>query len=225
MYKDPVTRGQAMAVFIGGTCVGPLAAPIISGFISPALGWHWTFWIGLIFASVSWISLIFLPKTYGPNLLLKHTKKLRRETGNPEVLTSIELEKQDLKQMITVTLTQPLRMLLFELIVLAACSYVPRPRDTYLRITRAANKPWTQKEESRRLPLAILDRPLYVVSLFCIPFGIEFILIFIALLNYLTDADEVFAASAIAASSCCRRLTGAVLPFAAKPMYTRLGVP
>ncbi|KAK6592017.1 major facilitator superfamily transporter [Botrytis cinerea] len=58
-----------------------------------------------------------------------------------------------------------------------------------------------------------------------IPFGMGFILIFIALLNYLTDAYEVFAASAMAASSCCRSLAGAVLPFAAKPMYTKLGVP
>ena len=57
-----------------------------------------------------------------------------------------------------------------------------------------------------------------------IPFGIGYVLIFMALLNYLTDAYAVFAASAMAASTRSRCLGGALLPFAATPMYERLGV-
>lgn len=49
-------------------------------------------------------------------------------------------------------------------------------------------------------------------------------LIFMAMLNYLTDAYETFAASAQSASSCCRSIFGAVLPLAAKPMFNNLGV-
>ena len=114
--------------------------------------------------------------------------------------------------------------------------------DHILRRAQARQKPWAQEEDSRRLPLALLGGPLYVVALFWlgwtaresvpfwipmlagIPFGMGFILIFMALLNYLTDAYEVFAASAMAAASCCRSLAGAVLPFAAKPLYGNLGV-
>ncbi|KAI6902040.1 hypothetical protein KC355_g19450 [Hortaea werneckii] len=43
-------------------------------------------------------------------------------------------------------------------------------------------------------------------------------------LNYLVDAYEVYAASAMGAASCSRSLFGVVLPFAAKPMYNDLGV-
>ena len=57
-----------------------------------------------------------------------------------------------------------------------------------------------------------------------IPFGIGFMLIFMAFLNYLTDAYEIFAASAMAAASTCRSLFGALLPLAATPMYDKLGV-
>lgn len=116
--------------------------------------------------------------------------------------------------------------------------------DRYLENAknRSPPAPWSQREEYRRLPLACIAGPLLVVSLFWagwsaredvhwivptlagVPFGISFALLFIALLNYLVDAYEVFAASASAASACSRSLFGAVLPFAAKPMYEKLGV-
>lgn len=51
-----------------------------------------------------------------------------------------------------------------------------------------------------------------------------YLLLFIALMNYIVDAYEVFAASALAAAGCSRSLFGAVLPFAAAPMFERLGV-
>jgi hypothetical protein len=57
-----------------------------------------------------------------------------------------------------------------------------------------------------------------------IPFGMGFMLIFMALLNYLTDAYEVFAASANAAASATRSLVAVVLPFATTPMFQRLGI-
>ncbi|KUJ21533.1 MFS general substrate transporter [Mollisia scopiformis] len=288
IYNDPVTRGRAMAVFMGGTCVGPLLAPLISGFVAPALGWRWVFWIGLIVAGASWIPMIFLPETYGPTLLAKRAARLRKTTGNQNIFAPIELEKKGVKQMVTVTLTRPLRMLFFELIVSATCIYLSLAYgifyiffsafpivfqgiygqslgvsglmflpigvgafasiavflwyDAFLRKAQALHKPWTLKEESRRLPLACIGGPMIVLALFWlgwtsrtsipfvvpmlagIPFGIGFILIFMALLNYLTDAYEIFAASAMAAASCTRSLAGAVLPFAAAPMYDKLGV-
>ncbi|KAE8441193.1 hypothetical protein EG329_005793 [Mollisiaceae sp. DMI_Dod_QoI] len=288
IYNDPVTRGRAMSVFMSGTLCGPLVAPLISGFIGPALGWRWVFWIGLIVAGVSWILMFWLPETYGPTLLAKRAAHLRKVTGNPNIFAPIELEKKGFKQMATVTLTRPIRMLFFELITLASCMYLSLAYgifymyfeaypiifqgiygqslgvsgvmflpigaggfaaiivfvwyDAILRKAQSQNKPWTLKEEYRRLPLACIGGPLYVIALFWlgwtsresvsfvvpmlagIPFGMGFVLIFMALLNYLTDAYEIFAASAMAAASCSRSLAGAVLPFAATPMYDRLGV-
>ena len=90
--------------------------------------------------------------------------------------------------------------------------------------------------------MACIGGPLYVISLFWIgwasregipfwvpmlagiPFGMGFILIFMALLNYLGDAYTIFSASAMAAASYCRSLSGAVLPFATTPMFNKLGI-
>jgi hypothetical protein len=233
--------------------------------------------------------VLTLPETYGPILLARRAQKIRKETGNENIYAPIELEKKGWKQMLTVTLTRPIRMFIFELIVLATCLYLSLAYgifylyfvsyniifgevygqspgvsglmflpigigtvgavviflwyDSFLRKAQARNAPWTQKEESRRLPLACLGGPFFVIALFWlgwtsrpeipfyvpmlagIPFGIGFVLIFMALLNYLTDAYEIFAASAMGAASCCRSIAGTVLPFSAAPIYRSLGVP
>jgi hypothetical protein len=57
-----------------------------------------------------------------------------------------------------------------------------------------------------------------------LPFGIGFLLIFMALTNYLTDLYKTQAASAMAAATCTRSIFGAALPFAAQRMYEKLGV-
>ena len=213
---------------------------------------------------------------------------MRRETGNPNIFAPIELEKKGMRQLMTITLTRPLRMILFEAIVLFSCLYLSLAYaifylffeayplifhgvyefntgtaglpflaigigaflatgifmywDSILVRAKKRNAPWTKVEEYRRLPLACLGGPLYVVSLFWlgwtakekvhwivpilsgVPFGIAFMLVFMALLNYITDAYEIYAASGMAATSACRSIFGAVLPIAAQPMYENLGI-
>jgi hypothetical protein len=114
--------------------------------------------------------------------------------------------------------------------------------DNVLERAKQRKAHWSQSEEYRRLPLACIGGPLYVVALFWlgwtaspnihwvvpmlsgIPFGVGFLLIFMALLNYLSDAYETFAASAQGAASGCRSIFGAVLPLGAHAMFTNLGV-
>lgn len=114
--------------------------------------------------------------------------------------------------------------------------------DRILRRAMARGAAWTKREEYRRLPLACVGGPCFVVSLFWlgfsaktnvpfvapmlagIPFGLGYLLIFMALLNYLTDAYEIFAASANAAASTCRSLFAVVLPLATTRMFEKLGI-
>ncbi len=264
-----------------------MLAPLISGFVS-VVSWRWTFWVGLIVAGASLVFLSFLPETYGPTILKKRAKRLRKESKNTNVLAAIELEKKGARQMMTVTLMRPVHMIIYEAIVLFTCLYLSIAYaifylffeaypiifeglyhmktgvaglaflpiiigavfalgifmwyDNILQRAKKANAHWAHIEEYRRLPLACLGGPLYVISLFWlgwsssphvhwivpmlagVPFGMGFLLIFMALLNYITDAYEVYAASGMAATSFCRSIFGAVLPLAATPMYKSLGV-
>ncbi|KAH7249322.1 hypothetical protein FSOLCH5_014883 [Fusarium solani] len=289
VYNDPRTRGRAFAIFMVCTTGGPILSPIISGFAGPSIGWRWVFWIALIVAGVTLALIAFLPETYGPILLSRRARKIRKEDPASRAIAPRDLESTDLRQLLTVVLTRPLRMLIFEPIVTTTCAYLSLVytifymsfqafpiifQDVYglspgvtglaylpifggaavtlpifwawdnaLARATARDAPWVQREEYRRLPLACLGGPLFVISLFWlgwsaregvsfiapmlagIPFGMGFMLIFMAMLNYLTDAYEIFAASANAAASTCRSLFAVVLPLATTPMFRRLEIP
>ncbi|KAG9257688.1 major facilitator superfamily domain-containing protein [Emericellopsis atlantica] len=114
--------------------------------------------------------------------------------------------------------------------------------DHFLALAVSRGKTWTKREELRRLPLACVGGPSFVIALFWlgwsaqegtsfvvpmlagIPFGFGFQLIFMALLNYLTDAYDSFAASANAVASMCRSLLAVVLPLATSHMFNNLGI-
>lgn len=115
--------------------------------------------------------------------------------------------------------------------------------DRYLASAKDRGATWACKEEYRRLPLACAGGPLYAISLFwlgwsvhpsthwSIPalsgviFGIGIDLTFMALTNYLTDAYDIFSASALASSVFTRNISAALLvSLASYEMYERLGV-
>ncbi|KAI0539326.1 major facilitator superfamily transporter [Xylaria digitata] len=289
IYEHPVTRGRALSFYFAMTVSGPLLAPIVSGFCSTTIGWRWTFWVALIYAGATLIPVaFFLPETYGPVLLTRRARKLRKLDPTAQVYAAFELEEKGIKQVITKVLTRPIRMILTETIVTATCLYLALVYaifyisfsafpivfqnlyglspgvtgllflpifggviialgtffawENFLRKSQERNRPWTKKEEYRRVPLAAIGGPIFAASLFwlgflakidihyAIPslagigFGIGFQLIFIGMLNYLTDAYEIFAASANAAASSARSFLAVVLPLATTPMFMQLGI-
>lgn len=115
--------------------------------------------------------------------------------------------------------------------------------DRFLAASKAKGKAWAQEEEYRRLPLACAGGPLYAISLFWlawtarsdihwivpalsgIPYGMGIDLTFMALTNYLTDAYDIYSASALASSVFSRNIAAALLlPLATYQMYEKLGI-
>ncbi|KAL3495119.1 major facilitator superfamily domain-containing protein [Aspergillus germanicus] len=106
----------------------------------------------------------------------------------------------------------------------------------------AAGQTWAMVEEHRRLPLACLGAPAIVVSLFwlgwtsysfihpIVPmiaglfFAVGLLLIFIAMINYLTDTYQQSSASVQAAASTIRSITAVCSPLATGSMYGNLGI-
>lgn len=277
-----------MAIFMAATVWGPLIGPVASGYLQ-VYSWQWPFLFVLIFAGVSLVPVCFLPETYGPVILQRRARKLRKQDPDSNIWAQLDIDTSTWRDIFVTFLGRPFRMLFTEPLVSFSCLFlslvygifymllIAFPQifppvygfslgeqglaflgigigsfiscgiylwyDRHLRLAKVANKSWaSDREEYRRLPLACIGGPFFAISLFWIgwsaqpsvhyivpilggvPLGIGYLLLFMALLNYVVDAYEIFAASALAALSCSRALFGTVLPFATTPMYQRLGV-
>jgi hypothetical protein len=241
-----------------------------------------------MYAGATFVLIIFLPETFGPILLARRARKIRSQDSSSRVVAPYDLEETDLKKLLTVVITRPIRTLVSDLIVTATCAYLALLAaifymsfqafpiifqqlcglssgitglcylsngagtvlslpvfwywDGALARAQERGASWVRREEYRHLPLACVGGPLFVTSLFWlgfsakssisfvptmlagIPFGMGYMLIFMALLNYLTAAYEVFAASANAAASCCHSVLAVVLPLTTTRMFNKLGI-
>jgi MFS family permease len=124
LYSTPRARGMAITAFMAATTWGPLSGPLISGFISMNASWRWVYWFELIFAGVTWPFLLLMPETFGPVILQRKAKRLRKEKGDPNIVAPSEIEEQDLWALISAVLTRPLRMMFLEAIVSSTCLYL-----------------------------------------------------------------------------------------------------
>jgi DHA2 family multidrug resistance protein len=63
--NPPEQHGKAMAVFGMAAIVGPLAGPLLGGYLTEALSWHWVFFINLPLGVLSFIGIYtFMPETH-----------------------------------------------------------------------------------------------------------------------------------------------------------------
>ncbi|KAF2162399.1 hypothetical protein M409DRAFT_69032 [Zasmidium cellare ATCC 36951] len=123
VLNNPVHRGRSVAWFMAIAAFGPALAPTPSGYLSQ-YSWRWPFWFGLIFAGACAVPIVFLPETFGPAILAKRARKLRRQDPNANVYGALELKKVSPRLFVTTVLGRPLRMIITEPIVSASCLYL-----------------------------------------------------------------------------------------------------
>lgn len=123
---DPVDRGVAICSFAAATFIGPVAGPIVGGFVTMShLGWRWTAWITLIMAAFfECIGIVLIPETYAPVLLQRRAKKIRYETKNWAIHAKADENKIDFADIIVKYLFRPLKMLVLEPILVLITIYM-----------------------------------------------------------------------------------------------------
>ncbi|KAJ4138678.1 hypothetical protein NW768_002531 [Fusarium equiseti] len=135
IYADLTTRGRALTCFYSVSICGPLIAPTIAGYVSE-VSWRWAFWVGLIVAGATIPPLAFLPETFGPTILARRAKKIRKDaqktgSANGETYAAIELEAKGWRNLMSVVLVRPIHMLFTELIVAASSLYIALAYSIY----------------------------------------------------------------------------------------------
>ncbi|KAM5357761.1 hypothetical protein ACJZ2D_015928 [Fusarium nematophilum] len=192
ILDDPSQRGTAIAVFLTTNTLGSLFGPVVSGFASRA-SWRWPFWVAAMMAAPGIPLLLMLPETFAPIL-----------QNSIVDLYGLSSDVAGLMYLPEVAVGAIIALLCFCVVT-----------EWYNR-SATAGKPWAQREIYRRLPAACVAAPCMVISLMwlgwtswesvspAVPacggmfFGLGFGLLFMSMLNYITD---IF-----------------------RPMYARLGI-
>ncbi|KAN0061677.1 hypothetical protein ACQY0O_005668 [Thecaphora frezii] len=125
---DPVGRGFAMAVFSASVFFGPVLGPIIGSFVTQSfLGWRWVFWLMMIFAGAVWLlTLVLLPETFAPVLLVRKAKRLRRldPVANANLYAPHERTDWSLGGVVHRTVYRPFQILVQETMLVAITVYL-----------------------------------------------------------------------------------------------------
>jgi MFS family permease len=96
-----------MGIYTLGPFLGPTIGPLVGGFINQNTSWRWTFYLIIIWAGVEFLILCFTPETYGPAVLKKKAKYLRREENTDKYKAKIEVEEKSLVNAIGDFCTRP----------------------------------------------------------------------------------------------------------------------
>lgn len=113
-----------MAVYTISPFIGPVAGPVIAGFINQHLYWEWTYRVQLcwIFAELLML-VIFVPETYVPVILKKKARRLRESTGDPKFYAPLDRREGTLASAIIVSCYTPFQLLLFDRMALLLDSW------------------------------------------------------------------------------------------------------
>lgn len=123
---DDNSRGTAMAFYSLGPTLGPTVAPIMSGFIVENLGWRWVFWILCILNGTAAVcGIIFYRETYSPVLLKQKAKRLRKESGNPDLKTIYDIaDGETVLSRFTLNIKRPITLLMTHPMVIGLGSFM-----------------------------------------------------------------------------------------------------
>lgn len=110
-------RAKAMSAYVIGIILGPSIGPICAGYIAPAKGWRWAFWLMAIIIGAIAVPVMFLQESYPYVILKRKTEKLRKETGNQDLRSALDTGKSP-RQLFVFSIWRPVKMLISPIIFL-----------------------------------------------------------------------------------------------------------
>lgn len=119
------TRGKAIAFFAFAPYCGPVFGPLVNGFVAVSTRrMDLIFWVNMAFCGAMWIIVAFIPETYAPVILKRRAVKLRKETGNPKIMTEQEAQGISFNEMMKSCVVRPLYFAATEVVLDLTCFYV-----------------------------------------------------------------------------------------------------
>ncbi len=87
----------AIALWAAVASMGPGIGPVLSSYAVQKLGWRFSSWELLIISGPFYLLMVTLmPESSGPTILYYKAKRLREETGNPNLMSDAERKQKNL---------------------------------------------------------------------------------------------------------------------------------
>ncbi|KAJ0426567.1 major facilitator superfamily domain-containing protein [Aspergillus carlsbadensis] len=110
IWSDGQPATRAIILFMTTAFIGPALGSLVGGFVAEYKGWRWSQWTTLFIGTSIWLSALGAQETYAGPIMRQQARKV----GLPLPPRSIPSGAAGIKFLVTVTLTRPLYMLLFE---------------------------------------------------------------------------------------------------------------
>ncbi|KAH8822694.1 major facilitator superfamily domain-containing protein [Flagelloscypha sp. PMI_526] len=117
-------RGIPMAFFSASIFMGPCLGPLIGGFIGEYAGWRWIYWVLFILLGFAFTLTLFMHETLATRILHVKARRLRKEFGDTNYRTPAELKKEPFSEVMLVTLSRPVKLLLTEPVIFFMTIYL-----------------------------------------------------------------------------------------------------
>lgn len=118
-------RGMAIAYFAAAPYCGPVLGPIVTGWINVGSGrLDLFFWVNLAFSGAIMVLIGLVPETYAPVILKRRAARLRKESGNPNIITEMEKTKPSFREIARTSLIRPITMIMTEPVLDLMCMYI-----------------------------------------------------------------------------------------------------
>ncbi len=124
---SPMERTYMFPVFANAAFFGPIAGPVVGGFIgeSPLVSWRWTEWVTLIISGlVLSLVIFFQPETYAPILLKWKATHLRELTGDDRYRAEVEIREESFLRRLRIALYRPFLLTFSEPIIMLIALYL-----------------------------------------------------------------------------------------------------
>lgn len=116
-------RGKAMAIASLAPLIGPIAGPVIGGYMSQAIDWTRKFWLPAILRGIVELGVVLLfRETYKVRSIQQKVRRLRRQTANPSLRSAYGDPRP--ADIFTKSLVRPMRMLILSPVLCSIAVYV-----------------------------------------------------------------------------------------------------
>ncbi len=105
-------RAGALAAYVIGSIAGPSVGPIIGGYLTPAAGWRWDFWLmAIVSGAVAILVIPTMPETYAYVVLDRQTRRRNKTAVNGQVYRSKLDSGRTPREHFAFSIGRPLKML------------------------------------------------------------------------------------------------------------------